>query len=239
MLSVPLLGGRMISDRDVRAAERNAVINEAAAALWPQGADPIGQRMVLAVFESPVPAPLLAGGTPSSEVTIVGVIANTRNNGVEAEPQPAILLPYSVLAPPQRQLAIRTAGPPSAIVNAVRSIVSEMDPLQPVSGVIAMDEIVQTREIGIRMTLGARALDILRLVCGAGGKLIAVGFLVGTAGAIGVTRLMAPELNLFGAGGADPLRQLSIAVVLAAVALIACVVPAWRAAKVTPVDARR
>jgi putative ABC transport system permease protein len=278
VLSVPLLRGRMITERDVQSAERNAVINEAAAALWPERTDPIGQRMVLGVLEPPVAAPLLVGGTASSEVTIVGVIANTRNNGLEAEPQPAILLPYSVLAPPQRQLAIRTAGPPSSIVSDVRAIVSDIDPLQPVSGVISMDEMVQsrmaqprfvvalfslfgalglalamagvyavlsylvsmrTREIGIRMTLGAHALDILRLVSTAGAKLVAVGFVVGTAGAVAVTRLIARQLQLIGAGDTDPLRQVSIGLLLGAVTLIACVLPAWRAAKVTPVDAMR
>jgi predicted permease len=278
VLSVPLRRGRMLTERDVRFAERNAVINEAAAALWPPDIDPIGQRMVLDALEPPASGPVLVEGTPSKEVTIVGVIANTRNNGLEAEPQPAILLPYSVLVPPQRQLAIRTSAPPSSIVDDVRSIVSDMDPLQPVSGVIAMDALVQnlmaqprfvvalfslfgalglalamagvyavlsylvsmrTREIGIRMTLGARALDILRLVCTAGGKLITIGFVVGTAGALGVTRLIAAQLNLFGADGADPFRQVSVGLLLAVVALLACIVPAWRAAKVTPVDAMR
>ena len=61
------------------------------------------------------------------EVTIVGIVADTRNAGFRTEPTPAVILPYTVLAPLQRMLAVRTAGDPNLLLNPVRAQVREMD----------------------------------------------------------------------------------------------------------------
>ena len=74
---------------EVRRGDRVAVINEAAAKLWPAGENPIGARLRLGVLERP-PARTLVDTTRPPEVTIVGVIANTRNAGLRAEPTPAV-----------------------------------------------------------------------------------------------------------------------------------------------------
>ena len=98
---IPLRTGRMFDAGDVRRGERVAVINEAAVKLWPAGENPVGARVRLGVLERP-PARALADTTQVPEVTIVGVVGNTRNAGMRADPVPAMLLPYSVIAPLQR-----------------------------------------------------------------------------------------------------------------------------------------
>ena len=104
---IPLRGGRMFDASEVRRGDRVAVINEAAVRLWPAGENPIGARLRLGVLERP-PARTLADTTRPPEVTIVGVIANTRNAGLRADPAPFVVMPYSVIAQTQRTLAVRT-----------------------------------------------------------------------------------------------------------------------------------
>jgi len=95
----------------------------------------------------------------------------------------------------------------------------------------------RTREIGVRMALGAQRRDVLRLVLGQGFRMALVGTAVGIAGALGLTRLMASQL--FGVTAHDPLTFAAVGVVLLLVALIACYLPARRAVRVDPIVALR
>jgi len=90
-------------------------------------------------------------------------------------------------------------------------------------------------EIGIRMALGARAVNVQQMVIRQGTKLAFVGILIGVAGALVLTQLM--NAFLFEVRAADPLIYLSISAILVAVAVSACWIPARRAARVDPMQA--
>jgi ABC-type antimicrobial peptide transport system permease subunit len=95
----------------------------------------------------------------------------------------------------------------------------------------------RTREIGIRLALGADRNNILRVVLREGIKLTVIGLAIGVPLAIGLTNLL-PNV-LYGVGRHDPVTFVAIALILGAVAVLACYVPARRAAKVDPMVALR
>jgi predicted permease len=95
----------------------------------------------------------------------------------------------------------------------------------------------RTHEIGVHMALGAQHSDVMRLVLGEGAKMALAGVAVGIAGALTLTRLIADEL--FGVTAHDPLTFAGFAILLTMVALLACYVPARRAARVDPAIALR
>ncbi|HEV8428826.1 MAG TPA: ABC transporter permease [Pyrinomonadaceae bacterium] len=104
-------------------------------------------------------------------------------------------------------------------------------------GVMAFLVQARTHEIGIRMALGASARDVFRLIVGRGMKLTAVGVVIGVGGAIALTRLM--HSLLFNTSATDPFTFVLISLLLSLAALLACYIPARRAAKVDPLIALR
>lgn len=95
----------------------------------------------------------------------------------------------------------------------------------------------RTREIGVRVALGAQPVDVLRLILGHGAKMALIGVAIGVAAASALTRLM--SRLLFGISPTDPLTFAGVAILLMAVALAACYVPARRAMQVDPIEALR
>lgn len=275
-LGIPLLRGRALSEQEVARAEHFALINEAASKLWPVGQNPIGQRIRLDMLVQHFRMPAPAATSAMPYVTVAGILGNTKNAGLKNPPSPAVYIPYTMIAPPGRTLAVRTQGDPMTVLNAVRLQVREIDKDQPLSRPITLQEVLgfetvqprfnmalftffgmlglalaafgifsvlsytvvrRTHEIGVRMALGAERRDVLGLMLSMGGKLVAMGFALGLLGSFVLTKVVRNEV--FDVPMTDPLSLLGVVLVLGAVAFLACILPARRAAKLDPMVALR
>src|SRR6185503_1413246 len=129
----------------------------------------------------------------------------------------------------QRKLSVRLLGGFAAVALLLAAV--------GLYGVLAYTVTQRTREIGIRTALGAQLPDVIGLVLRQGMRLAGLGILIGLAGAFVLTNLI--RSLLFGVAPTDPLTFAIIPVMLAAVALLACWLPARRAARIDPMEALR
>jgi putative ABC transport system permease protein len=263
-LGTPLLRGRDFSASDNTDAPGVVIINSHLAQQYFPGQDAVGKRVDMG-FRT---------GTP---LEIIGVVADIRQESLQAGWYPAMYLPYAQ-SPTTLPLILllRSASDPATVVSAVRQQVRELDAQLPVYDVKTMNQVLSTavarprfvtvllgvfaavavllsaigiygvmsytvaqstRELGIRLALGAQPTDILRLVVGQGLLLVSLGLIGGLIGAFGLTRLMTSLL--FGVTATDPLTFVGVAALLIVVTLLACYLPARRAAKVDPMIALR
>jgi putative ABC transport system permease protein len=279
-LGIPLISGRGLTEQEVAQGEPVALINRAAGKLWPAGESPIGKRIGLELLAKPpggaLPAQRLARSDASSFVTVAGILGDTKNDGLEKPSAPAVFVPYTLMAPTGRTLAVRTRGSPMLLLNAVRQQVREVDKDQPISRPITLEEVLgfetvqprfnmallsffgglglalaaagifsvlnysvvrRTHEIGIRMAMGAERRDVLALMLGTGARLVMAGLAVGLAGSIVLARFLRSEI--FQVPVTDPVALLGVAMLLSMAALLACLLPARRAAGLDPMAALR
>ncbi|MCI0388502.1 MAG: ABC transporter permease [Acidobacteria bacterium] len=260
-LGIPLIRGRAFTTQDTAAAPKVAIINRALAALWP-GGDAIGKQIKLDPRDSAQPwltivgvvGPRVTERPQSSEVYVPFEQAPLRPLTLviraTAEPEPLLGLIRSELRaalpdePADRirtmeQDLAQTAWPLRlyALVFAGFAAFGVLLAAVGVYGIVAYSVTQRTKEIGIRVALGAQARDVVLLVMGEGIKLTLLGIALGLAGALALTRVMSSLL--FGLSATDPLTFTVVVSLLAGVSLLACWIPARRAAKVEPLIALR
>ncbi len=270
-IGIPLRQGRYFDERDTLATQPVVIINETMARrYWPHE-NPVGRRIRLS-----------DGDAYRAEhwLTIVGVVGDAKQNGLEAAVKPEMYLPssqvtYNYFSIPS-WLTVRTTGAPLKLVEAVQRAVFAVAPDLPVSelstlearlaeqtvqrrfgmtlltafaalslllaalgiyGVLSYFVAQQTREIGVRLALGAHMSDVRKLVLKRGMTPVLIGVALGLSAALALTRLM--KKLLFGVSATDPLTFAVIVSLLMIVALLACWLPAQRATKVDPIVALR
>lgn len=280
VFGIPIRRGRMFEAREVDGAFPVALVNEAAARLWPAGFDPIGRRVRLADLNLPPGTGGTARTRPgaSSEVTIIGVVADTRNDGLRHQPGPLLLVPSTLWTEPLVGLAIRSRQPPEHVLNAVRAQVREADPELPVEGPLLMSQelagetaqprftmtvfglfaalglalamagiygvlsylvLRKTREVGIRIALGAPRAAVLQSFLAAGGKLVGAGMLLGLIASFGAARLLQSQVDLFKVPAFDPPSFAGATLLILLVATAAALIPSLRATRIDPAEALR
>src|SRR5262245_4325303 len=262
-LGISLLSGRDVQLSDCSPSARKiAVINKTLSRRLFQNADPLGRRLGRSGQEFDIVGVVDDVKFGSLREEFPGVIYYPFPNGptgrgqmtlqVRTSGESSALIP-AVRAEVRRideSMAVFDVRPLSAFIAA--TIVQERLLTMLLSffgllamllaaiglyGVIAYSVSQRTQEIGIRISLGARSHDVLRLVVGQGMKLVLSGLITGLAAAFGLTRLL--KTLLFGVSATDPLTFAVIWLLLTLVALLACYLPTRRAKKVDPMIALR
>jgi putative ABC transport system permease protein len=263
-MGMRLLRGREFTEHDQQGAVEVIVINETmAASFWP-GENPIGKRVqisdslpmnwreIVGVVNDTKEAGLGAPTRPEIYVpfsqrprTAMTLIAHT--DAAPEELAAAMRAAVQAVDPNQPVYRISTmkrffsdqVAVPRATMFLMGALAVAALILAAVGiyGVMAHAVTQQTHEIGIRTALGATQRDVLRLVVGQGMTLTLIGVVIGLVGAFALTRLMTSLL--FGVSATDPVTFTVIALLLTAVALFACYIPARRATKVDPLSALR
>jgi predicted permease len=264
-LRIPIVAGRSFEESELTATSPALIVSERVIKrFWP-GQDPIGKRVKFGQLTSQNPWLTIVGvvgevkyrGLPDNPTADPDVYLPFADRNAQISLAVRTSVPPSTLVAPIRAL-IRSVDPSipvyatASMDELIASQTSQSRFTMWLMGVFAaialalavigiygvMSYLVsqRTREIGIRLALGARGADILRLVVGNGVRLIAIGIGIGVAAAVALQRLV--STLLFGVTAADAAAVVAIGI-LAVVALIACYLPAVRATRVDPLRALR
>ena len=274
---IPVLRGRTFTELDDQSAPPVVIINQAMAKEYWKTGDPLNDRLVIG-----------RGGmkefATEPDRQIIGIVADSRDDGLNQEPQPKMFVPQAQVPDPVNALNTRIApmvwvvrtkvtplsisaqaqdqlrqatGLPVADIRPMSQIVARSTSRERfntllmtvfalsalalasigIYGVMAYAVQQRTREIGVRMALGAEPGVVRRMVVLQGMRLAAIGVVLGVAGAYGLARYM--RNFLFGVEARDPLVFLGVPLLLAVIALVAVWVPAARASRIDPLGALR
>ncbi len=264
-MGIPLRNGRAFTSQDARAPAGSVIVNEAFEKHYFPGQSAVGKRIRL-----------MAGRAEARWQTVVGVVNDVRQSGLAGDVTLEVYSPELEDIGGAMSFVIRVAEKPGHLISAMRAVVAEVEPNQPIHNVMTMEQRLantttsrrlntillgsfagvalvlavvgiygvmsyavtqRRREIGVRMALGAQKSDVLGLIMHGGLRLTLLGIVLGLAGAFAVTRYLSNLL--YSVKVTDPVTFLGVAVALTGVALLACWIPARRAARVDPMVALR
>ncbi|HXS00484.1 MAG TPA: ABC transporter permease [Pyrinomonadaceae bacterium] len=259
-LHIPLLRGRNFTEQEVREGKPVTLVSQQLVDTVFPNEDPMGKRLISAIggtaFEiigvvgdirhrSLQRPPFAAMYFPTLNSNRMNLVVRTQND------------PLSIVGAVRQQVQALDRDQPISAVKRMSDWVDSSVSSQRYSttllaafavlamilaatgiyGVMSYTAAQRTHEIGVRMALGARRFDVLKLVVRQGMLLTLVGVILGLTGAFALTRVM--QSLLFGVTAKDPFTFAVVAALLSAVAFIACLVPALRATRVDPLIALR
>jgi putative ABC transport system permease protein len=265
-MGIRLMDGRLFDERDVQGAPETVVINKTMAmTFWPQQ-NPIGRRIrpggskdwctIIGIVDDvknagldrpvgtelylPYGQPAAAGNSDmyvvlrpqSGDPRLLASVVREQLNGIDPSlPLADVRLMEDVLTRAQARPRFLT------LLLSLFSVVALAIATVGIYGVVSYSVARRTKEFGLRMVLGAQSGDVLGLVMKQGATMVAIGIVAGLVTAFALTRLMASLL--FGVTATDPSTFAGVTLVLLAVALAACYLPALRATRVDPIQTLR
>ncbi|HXT14976.1 MAG TPA: ABC transporter permease [Gemmatimonadaceae bacterium] len=267
---IPLIAGRAFASTDRRGSAPVVILSKSMARELFGDDDPVGRRVA---FTGEV---LKFTPFTSDWRTVVGVVGDTRDHGLESDPTATIYEPFAQELILAGALVVRTSADPATLQPMILRAIRDVSPQQLIEHVATIDQIrsenvaprrlnamfiaafsalavviamvgiagvlgfsvrSRTSEIGIRMSLGADASRVRRMILGEGSVLLALGLAIGVSGALFATRVL--RGFLFGITPHDPATLTAVAMTLVLVGVAACWLPAARAARVDPAVALR
>jgi predicted permease len=271
VMKIDLRQGRAFNDGDNAAAQPVAIVNEAFVRRFFDGGQPFARQFSI--------------GRNDQLRQIVGVVADSKQMGLDKPALPTVFAPIPQLPDPLMAIirtfnpayfTVRTTTAPRGFIAAIKRELASLDATVAMSRVSTMEEVAaqsvagqrfnmllvglfaglglllasvgiygvvsysvaqRTHELGIRIALGARSANVIRLILRHGLALALTGVALGAGVSFGLTRLL--KGFLFGVSATDPLTFIAVALLLTLVALAACWIPARRATKVDPMIALR
>jgi len=265
-LGIPLLRGRPLRDADRTGAPRVALINQTMAKRWWPGEDPLGKRITfddptdadaewieivgivgnvlhdslaqepdaetyLSAYQTPLGTAVVAARTSGDPRLLAGALEDAVR---QTDPDLPVYRVRTLEEVVEGSLSDQRFN---ATLLAVFALLALVLASVGVYGVVSYSVTRRTHEMGLRMALGAERATVRRLVVVQGMRLVALGVVLGLAGALAATRFLTGLL--YGVGTTDVATLVTVPLVLLAVALVATILPAARATRVDPVVALR
>jgi predicted permease len=276
-LQISRLRGRDWEQSEIARGATLVLVNQAFVRHYLSGGDALGHSVRIAQLTSNPPNRLGATGS-DGWLSIIGVVADSLDDGLEKPAAPAVYAPYTLLTMSGTQILVRTQGEPLAMLHSIRQQIASIDPDQQIMNdvrdlqgwierepeyargrlismlfgafavlaltlaavglfsVVSYTVAQRSSELGIRVALGARRRDVLRLIALSAGMSVGLGIAAGLALSLGLNRLIDRWIEI---GRHDPLMILGASFLLILVATIACLVPARRAIAIEPMVALR
>jgi putative ABC transport system permease protein len=259
-MRIPLRRGRNFTEQEVRQSDKVVMVSQQLVDTAFPNEEPLGKRLIMAVGNEPYEIigivgdihhrslqgqPYAAMYVPTQESARMNLVIRTQGDqlnivgGVRKEVKALDPdQPIAAVRPMTEWVALSVAGARfSTTLLGLFALLAMILAATGIYGVMSYSVAQRTQEIGVRMALGARPVDVLKLVVRQGMIQALIGVVVGLAGALALTGVMSSLL--FEVTERDPITFVVVAALLIVVAFIACFVPARRATKVDPLVALR